>query len=40
MPRVDLGKHELRDFSRTIELIELGRVFGARMLQSELTPTG
>ena len=40
MPRVELGKHELRDFSRTIELIEMGRAAGARMLQNELTPTG
>lgn len=40
MPRVELGKHELRDFSRTGELIELGRSAGARMVQSELTPTG
>ena len=40
MPRVELGKHELRDFSRTTELIELGREAGARMVQNELTPTG
>jgi NTE family protein len=40
MPRVELGKHELRDFSRTTELIELGRQAGARMVQNELTPTG
>jgi NTE family protein len=40
MPRVELGKHELRDFSRTSELIELGRSAGARMVQQELTPTG
>lgn len=38
MPRVELGKHELRDFSRTKELIELGRSAGARMVQNELTP--
>ena len=38
MPRVELGKHELRDFSRTKELIEIGRESGARMVQSELTP--
>jgi NTE family protein len=40
MPRVELGKHELRDFSRTSELIEMGRAAGARMVQNELTPTG
>jgi len=40
MPRVELGKHELRDFSRTQELIELGRTAGTRMLQNELTPVG
>jgi NTE family protein len=39
MPRVELGKHELRDFSRTTELIEMGRQAGARMVQNELTPT-
>ena len=39
MPRVELGKHELRDFSRTEELIEMGRQAGARMVQNELTPT-
>jgi NTE family protein len=39
MPRVELGKHELRDFSRTTELIEMGRQAGARMAQNELTPT-
>ena len=38
MPRVELGKHELRDFSRTEELIKLGREAGARMVQNELTP--
>jgi NTE family protein len=39
MPRVELGKHELRDFSRTKELIQLGRDAGARMVQNEeLTP--
>jgi NTE family protein len=40
MPRVELGKHELRDFSRTTELIEMGREAGARMVQNELTSTG
>ena len=40
MPRVELGKHELRDFSRTTELIEMGREAGTRMVQNELTPTG
>jgi len=40
MPRVELGKHELRDFSRTKELIELGREAGDRMLQNELAPIG
>ena len=40
MPRVELGKHELRDFSRTVELIEMGRAAGTRMAQNELTPTG
>ena len=39
MPRVELGNHELRDFSRTTELIEMGRQAGARMVQNELTPT-
>ena len=39
MPRVELGKHELRDFSRTKELIQLGREAGARMVRNEeLTP--
>lgn len=40
MPRVETGKHELRDFSRTTELIERGREAGARMLQAQLVPTG
>lgn len=39
MPRVELGKHELRDFSRTTELIDMGRAAGALMAQNELTPT-
>jgi NTE family protein len=39
MPRVELGKHELRDFSRTTELIEMGRQAGTRMVQHALTPT-
>jgi NTE family protein len=38
MPRVEVGKHEMRDFSRTTELIERGREAGARMLQSQLVP--
>jgi NTE family protein len=40
MPRVELGKHEMRDFSRTIELIEMGRAAGARMLHNELIAAG
>ena len=40
MPRVDVGRHELRDFSRTARLIELGREAGQRMLDHQLTTTG
>lgn len=40
MPRVDLGHHELRDFSRTAEFIELGYHAGRRMVESELRKTG
>jgi NTE family protein len=35
MPRVELGKHEMRDFSRTAELIAMGREAGVRMVQQE-----
>ena len=40
MPRVELGHHEMRDFSRTAQLIEMGREAGRRMVQQELTPAG
>jgi NTE family protein len=40
MPRVELGKHEMRDFSKTTELIEMGREAGARMLQAQLVSAG
>ena len=36
MPRVELGEHELRDFSRTAELIAMGREAGTRMVQAEM----
>jgi NTE family protein len=38
MPRIDLGHHELRDFSRTSELIERGYEAGQKMLAAELVP--
>ena len=38
MPRVELGRHEMRDFSRTAELIAMGREAGARMVAEQLTP--
>lgn len=38
MPRVDLGHHEMRDFSRTSELIERGYEAGQKMLATELIP--
>jgi len=38
MPRVELGHHELRDFSRTAEFIERGYEAGQRMLAQELVP--
>ena len=38
MPRVELGHHELRDFSRTAQLIELGYEAGQKMLATELVP--
>lgn len=40
MPRVELGHHEMRDFSRTAELIERGYEAGKKMLAPQLTPTG
>ena len=40
MPRVEVGHHELRDFSRTAQLIDMGREAGQRMVQQELTPAG
>jgi NTE family protein len=40
MPRVELGHHELRDFSRTAEFIQLGYEAGRRMVDHELTKTG
>jgi predicted acylesterase/phospholipase RssA len=40
MPRVELGHHELRDFSRTAEFIQLGYQAGRRMVDGELTKTG
>ena len=40
MPRVELGRHEMRDFSRTAELIEMGREAGERMVQQELAYAG
>jgi len=36
MPRVELGHHEMRDFSRTAELIERGYEAGQQMLAHEL----
>lgn len=38
MPRVELGHHELRDFSRTAELIERGYEAGRKMVANELVP--
>jgi len=40
MPRVELGRHELRDFSRTAELITMGREAGTRMVQDEIALAG
>jgi len=40
MPRVELGRHELRDFSRTAELIAMGREAGTRMVQDEIALAG
>jgi NTE family protein len=37
MPRCEVGHHEMRDFSRTPELIERGYEAGQRMLADELT---
>ena len=38
MPRVELGHHELRDFSRTAEFIERGYEAGQKMMAQELVP--
>ena len=38
MPRVELGHHEMRDFSRTAELVERGYQAGQQMLADELSP--
>jgi NTE family protein len=38
MPRVELGHHELRDFSRTAEFVERGYDAGRKMLAQELVP--
>jgi NTE family protein len=40
MPRVEVGRHEMRDFSRTAELIELGLDAGRRMVARQLMTTG
>lgn len=40
MPRVELGHHEMRDFSRTAELIERGYEAGRQMMARELVPAG
>ncbi len=39
MPRVELGHHELRDFSRTAELIDCGYEAGKKMVAPELVAT-
>jgi NTE family protein len=38
LPRVEVGQHELRDFSRTAEFIERGYEAGQKMMAQELTP--
>ena len=40
MPRVELGHHEMRDFSRTAELIERGYEAGRQMLTAEVATAG
>jgi predicted acylesterase/phospholipase RssA len=39
MPRVEVGRHEMRDFSRTAQLIEMGYDAGKRMVERELATT-
>jgi len=40
MPRVETGHHEMRDFSRTAELIERGYEAGQQMLANQLVRAG
>lgn len=40
MPRVELGHHEMRDFSRTAELVERGYEAGRKMLATEAVAVG
>jgi NTE family protein len=40
MPRIDLGHHEMRDFSRTAELIERGYEAGRKMMADQLVSAG
>ena len=40
MPRVETGRHEMRDFSRTAQLIELGYEAGQRMVAGVVSRVG
>jgi hypothetical protein len=40
LPAVNVGKHDLRDFSRTSELIELGYALGRRMVAGAVATQG
>lgn len=40
MPRIELGHHELRDFSRTAHFIKLGEDAGRRMVEQQFASTG